>query len=267
MSRIAVSGHDVLGLRADNPGPLTLEGTNTWIVSRDPAWLIDPGPDLTEHVERVLAELEARGGLGAILLTHDHGDHSAAVPALRTRFAAAPLAAGRGEAEIHLADGIQVGPLRAFAAPGHAADHFVFLADESTLAFTGDAVLGAGSVFIAPEPGALARYLAALEALAREPLELICPGHGPLIDRPQAKLAEYLEHRRERERRLLDALAAGGRTTEELLDHAWSEAPRELRPAAALTLAAHLDKLAGEGRLPEGVERTSGWDPQALTGL
>jgi glyoxylase-like metal-dependent hydrolase (beta-lactamase superfamily II) len=84
---------------------------------------------------------------------------------------------------------------------------------------------------------------------------LICPGHGPLVEDPAAKLDEYVAHRRERERRLLDALADGKRSTAELLDAAWPEVPDVLRPAAAVTLAAHLDKLADEGKLPWGVER------------
>jgi glyoxylase-like metal-dependent hydrolase (beta-lactamase superfamily II) len=217
------------------------------------------------HVDRTEVELRARGGLGAILLTHDHGDHCAAAQEVRARFAGVPLAAGRGAAQIRLAHGIQVGPLRAFATPGHAPDHFAFLADEGTVAFTGDAVLGEGSVFIAPEPGALTAYLAALEALAREPLQLICPGHGPLVEAPGAKLAEYLGHRRDRERRLLAALDAGRRTTAQLLEEAWADVAPELRPAAVLTLAAHLDKLAGEGRLPAGVERPDGWGAQAAS--
>ena len=116
-------------------------------------------------------------------------------------------------------------------------------------------MLGEGSVFIAPDPGALAGYLAGLERLRARRLTLICPGHGPLVEDPDAKLAEYVEHRLARERALLDALTAGARTIDELLDLAWADAPAILRPAAAITLAAHLDKLADEGRLPAGVER------------
>ncbi|MBV9467246.1 MAG: MBL fold metallo-hydrolase, partial [Solirubrobacterales bacterium] len=121
--------------------------------------------------------------------------------------------------------------------------------------FTGDAVLGEGSVFIAPDPGALAAYLDALASLRRRRLAILCPGHGPVIDDPQAKLDQYVAHRLEREQRLVSALSAGHRTVAEMLDAAWSDAPAALRPAAAATLAAHLDKLADEGRLPEGVER------------
>src|SRR5439155_16887213 len=86
-------------------------------------------------------------------------------------------------------------------------------------------------------------------------LALLCPGHGQVVADPQAKLGEYLAHRRDRERRVIAALEAGRRTVDALLDDAWDDAPAVLRPAAAVTLAAHLDKLEEEGRLPEGVER------------
>ena len=120
---------------------------------------------------------------------------------------------------------------------------------------TGDAVLGEGSVFVAPDPGALAGYLKALSRLHERELSLICPGHGPPVHDPAAKLDQYIAHRFERERRLVAALADGKRTVDELLDEVWDDAPPMLRPAAAVTLAAHLDKLDDEGRLPDGVER------------
>jgi glyoxylase-like metal-dependent hydrolase (beta-lactamase superfamily II) len=248
--------HDVLGIRAGNPGPFTLTGTNTWIVGREPAWVIDPGPALPDHLDAIAAELELRGGLAGIALTHDHGDHAEAVPPLRQRFAPAPLAGAGGAADLPLRDGDRAGPFEALATPGHAPDHLTYLLGASgAIAFTGDAVLGEGSVFIAPDPGALADYLAGLGRLRERAPALICPGHGPLVEDPAAKLDEYVAHRLERERLLLDALAAGARTIDELLGAAWADAPAVLRPAATVTLAAHLDKLADEGRLPEGVER------------
>ena len=124
-----------------------------------------------------------------------------------------------------------------------------------TSGFSGDAVLGEGSVFIAPDPGALAAYLRGLERLRRRQLEILCPGHGPPVQDPDAKLGEYIAHRLDRERRLLAGLQAGARSVDDLLDAAWSDVPTLLRPAAAVTLAAHLDKLAEEGRLPDGVQR------------
>jgi glyoxylase-like metal-dependent hydrolase (beta-lactamase superfamily II) len=242
-----------VGIRAANPGPFTLSGTNTWIVGSGPAWLVDPGPALPEHHHAIVAELERRHGLGGIALTHDHHDHAEGVAAIRERFDDAPLAAGRGPADVRLADGVTFGPLRAVATPGHAPDHFSFIHGRAAL--TGDAVLGEGSVFIAPDPQALTGYLEGLRKLRARDLEVLLPGHGPVVAEPHAKLDEYVSHRLDRERRLVAALALGARTVDELLDAAWTEVPEVLRPAATVTLAAHLDKLADEGRLPYGVQR------------
>jgi glyoxylase-like metal-dependent hydrolase (beta-lactamase superfamily II) len=253
VTRTELSDHDIVGIRAGNPGPFTLSGTNTWIVGSAPAWLVDPGPSLPEHHETIVAELERRGGLGGIALTHDHHDHAGGVAALRERFTDAPLAAGRGPADVRLVDGVTFGPLRAVATPGHAPDHFSFI--HGGAALTGDAVLGVGSVFIAPDPQALTGYLEGLRRLRVLELELLLPGHGPVVSEPHAKLDEYIAHRLDRERRLLAALALGSRTVDELLDAAWTDVPELLRPAATVTLAAHLDKLADEGRLPDGVQR------------
>ena len=249
-----LADYDVLRLRADNPGPLTLSGTNTWIVGRDPAYVVDPGPALPRHIERLVATVDARGGLGGIALTHDHSDHSEGVGALREQ-RPAPLAAARGEVDVELAEGIRFGPFLAVATPGHAPDHFALI--DGRVCFTGDAVLGEGSVFIAPDPGALAGYLDGLRGLRERDLDVLCPGHGPAIWDPHAKLEEYIAHRLERERLLLAALDEGRRSTAELLDAAWPDVPAALRPVAAVSLRAHLDKLEDEGRLPAGVERAS----------
>lgn len=248
-----LDGHDVLRLRADNPGPFTLSGTNTWIVGRDPAWIVDPGPLLDAHVEAIARAVAARGGAGGIVVTHDHADHVEAVPEVARRTGAAVHGARYAGAR-PLAGGDRVGPFTVVATPGHAPDHLAYVTADG-VCFSGDAVLGEGSVFVWPDPGALAGYLSALERLRAMALRRIAPGHGPPVADPHAKLAEYLEHRRERERRLLAALEAGHRSTDALLDAAWSDVPAHLRPAAAVTLAAHLDKLAGEERLPDGVER------------
>ena len=259
MTRIEVPDHEVVGVRADNPGPFTLSGTNSWVLGSAPAWVVDPGPALAEHVEQLAAEVTRRGGLGGVALTHDHADHSEAVAALRERFAGAPLAGGRGDVEVRLQEGVRFGPLEAVATPGHAPDHFAFVT--GPVALTGDAVLGQGSVFLAPDPDALTGYLEGLARLRRRRLEILCPGHGPIVRDPGSKLDEYVAHRLDRERRLVAALGAGARQVQELLDAAWDDVPENLRPAASITLAAHLDKLAGEGRLPDGVQRPPAWHP------
>ncbi len=223
-----VEGIDALRVRAENPGWLTLSGTNTWVLGRDPAWIVDPGPALPEHVEAVAAAAEARGGAGGIALTHDHHDHSEAVEPLRARLGG--VAVDRG-------------PLEVIPVPGHAPDHVAFVWGRACC--TGDAVLGEGSVFVAEDMGG---YLDALRRLRSLDLDVILPGHGPPVRDPKAKLDEYLAHRLDRERRLVEALARGLTAEEDLLDAAWDDVPAALRPAAALTLRAHMQKLRDEGR-------------------
>jgi glyoxylase-like metal-dependent hydrolase (beta-lactamase superfamily II) len=245
--------YGILRIRAANPGPLTLSGTNTWVVGRNPAWVVDPGPMLEEHLSRLAAAIDARGGLGGVALTHDHHDHAEAVRPLLERYPA-PLAGGRGAVNILLGEGVRFGPFEAVATPGHSADHFALVADGAC--FTGDAVLGEGSVFISPYRGAMAGYLLALTRLRmREDFNVLCPGHGPPVWDAHTKLEEYLAHRIDRENNLIVALAEGRRTIQELLDAAWPEVSEPLLPLATATLAAHLDKLEDEQTLPAGVER------------
>jgi glyoxylase-like metal-dependent hydrolase (beta-lactamase superfamily II) len=225
----------VLRVRAANPSPLTLDGTNTYVVG---GWVVDPGPADPNHVAAVRAAAPTPDG---IVLTHAHADHAEAAPLLD----APVFQPGEGES---------AGPFRAIATPGHSPDSISLVLDER-ICFTGDTVLGTGSVFIAPGEGSLSAYLASLRRLRELPLEVLCPGHGPYVWDPAAKLDEYIAHRLEREQRLVDALEAGLRTQDELLDSAWSDAPAELRYVAGLSLASHLEKLEEEGRLPEGVQR------------
>jgi glyoxylase-like metal-dependent hydrolase (beta-lactamase superfamily II) len=230
-------------VRADNPSPLTLDGTNTYVVEH---WVVDPGPADPAHLD---ALVEAAGGtVEGIVLTHDHSDHSEGADPLAER-TGAPVVRPRG--------GERHGPFETIATPGHAPDHVALLAGRAL--FTGDTVLGTGSVFIMPGEGSLAAYLDSLRRLRELEVDAILPGHGPVVWDPRAKLDEYIAHRLDRERRVLDGLAAGARTRDELLDSAWSDvdfaAQPYLRYAAAATLEAHLEKLEEEGRLPGGVER------------
>jgi glyoxylase-like metal-dependent hydrolase (beta-lactamase superfamily II) len=228
---------DVERLTAPNPGPMTLEGTNTYVVGRDPAVVIDPGPADAGHIEAVRQAAEARGGIGTVLLTHGHGDHSDGVEAL-------------GVEPTEVTDGQTVAGLQAIATPGHAADHFCFLLEKAC--FTGDLILGEGSTIVGPRDtgGSLLDYMHSLERLQQLELEVLYPGHGPEVHDPQAKIAEYVEHRMMRERRLVAALERGERSREALLAEVWDDVPAQLRGAAAVAMQAHLEKLQAEGRLP-----------------
>ena len=237
---------DVLLVRAANPSPFTLSGTNTWVVGRDPAWVVDPGPARADHIEAIAAAVAPRGGAGGIAVTHDHPDHAEGLDALGARLGKPPVGMMPS-----LRDGDAFGPFTALHVPGHAADHLVFVAGGA--AFTGDAVLGEGSVFIAPGGGSLGAYLDGLRRLRALGLERLYPGHGAVVDDVARKLDEYIAHRMERERRIVAALDAGARTEDELLAAAWDAIPEGLRLPAAWTLRAHLEKLRAEGRLPEGL--------------
>jgi glyoxylase-like metal-dependent hydrolase (beta-lactamase superfamily II) len=230
----------VTRVRARNPSPLTLDGTNTYVVE---GWVVDPGPDDAEHLEAVL---RAAGRVAGIVLTHSHPDHAEG---------AEPLAAEAGVSVVRPEDGSLIGPFSVIATPGHAPDHVSLLYGRVLLA--GDMVLGTGSVFVGGEDGSMAAYLDSLRRLRALALDAILPGHGPVIWEPHAKLDEYLAHRLERERLVLSALEAGAATVDEVLDRAWSDVDLDagpyLRLAAGLTLRAHLDKLEAEGRLPDGV--------------
>jgi glyoxylase-like metal-dependent hydrolase (beta-lactamase superfamily II) len=215
---------------------MTLDGTNSYVFG---GWAIDPGPDDAVHLDAILDA--AGGALEGVVLTHTHPDHSAG---------AEPLARLAGGVPVVLPqDGDEVGPLAAIATPGHAPDHVCLLAADG-VCFAGDLVMGVGSVFIAPGEGSLSAYLDSLRRLRALDLAVLCPGHGPYVWDPAAKLDEYLAHRLERERLLIEALDAGARTQDALLDHAWSDVGPELRLVAAFTLQAHLEKLRDEDRLP-----------------
>ena len=228
---------DVERLTAPNPSPMTLEGTNTYVVGRDPAVVIDPGPDHAGHIEAVRAIGEARGGIGTVLLTHDHGDHADGVDRL-------------GVEVTRPEDGEVIAGLRAIVTPGHADEHLCFVAGSAC--FTGDLILGQGSTIVGPRDmgGSLLHYMESLRKLQELELEVLYPGHGPEVHDPAAKIAEYIAHRQDREDRLVAALDRGERRRAALLAVVWDDVPEKLRPAAAIAMQAHLEKLHDEGRLP-----------------
>ena len=227
---------EVLRIVAPNPGPMTLEGTNTYLYGEGPCVVIDPGSEDTGHLEAIRVAAGERGGIGLVLLTHSHGDHAAGADRL-------------GVEVVTPADGEAHGGLRTVATPGHAADHVCFLSDDG-VCFSGDLVLGLGSTIVPPGDNSLAAFMSSLRLLQAEPIELIAPGHGPWVTDPAAKLAEYVEHREMRERRLLTALERGERSRAALLAEAWDDIPVELLPMAAMAMESHLEKLEAEGRLP-----------------
>ncbi len=235
---------------ADNPGPYTGPGTNTWILGDEPVVVvIDPGPDDDRH----LAAIERRlGGIavGAVLVTHSHPDHL-------------PLAgrlAGRHQARVlrwpDLADGdvVRIGrlSLTALHTPGHAPDHLCFWMPEDRVLFTGDLILGRGSSMVTYPEGDVAAYLRSLRRVAELEPRMLFPGHWDPVTDAMAKVEEYIVHRLARERQVVEELERGPGTAPELTRRVYEtevgDNPQLLR-AAEMTLRAHLRKLVEEGRV------------------
>jgi glyoxylase-like metal-dependent hydrolase (beta-lactamase superfamily II) len=238
---------------AANSSAFTLDGTNTYLVGRGRVIVVDPGPDDPAHVNVVLEAVRAGGGdVALILVTHSHRDHLGAAAALAAASGGTAPIRRWAQGDNPLADGETVEEdgvaLRALHTPGHAADHLVFHWAAERVLFSGDLILGAGTVVLEPQDGALDEYLGSLERIARLDLALIAPGHGPLIEDPAARVAEYLAHRRMREGQVLDALAGGARTPGEIVGVIYRELDPALHPAAENTVRAHLLKLVREGR-------------------
>jgi glyoxylase-like metal-dependent hydrolase (beta-lactamase superfamily II) len=250
----------IVRVLAPNPGLRELDGTNTWVIGRGPAIVVDPGPDEPSH----LLEIErTAGAVGRIVLTHDHPDHAAGAIPLAER-TGAPVHAARppaGGERLHDGDRIRSGgvELVAVATPGHAPDHVAFLLEPERALFTGDAVLGRGTSVLDPPEGELNAYLRSLHRMREFRPRTIHPGHGPLVLDAVAKLDEYVAHRLERERQIIAALGSGSRPVEELVADIYADQPPELFELAARSVLAHLLKLEAEGRAAKrttaGVQR------------
>ena len=246
-------------LLAPNPSPMTLDGTRTFVVGRV---VIDPGPDDAAHLDAIVDALDGKPP-AAILLTHAHGDHSAAALPLARR-TGAPVMMSRGalyppfdDAEVArwLADGDEVeadgGTLRAVATPGHAPEHLAFLWNGDTL-FAGDAFMGGSdTTLVAPPEGDLAAYLRTLDRVGEMAPAVILPAHGPPIEDAAAAVERYRAHRLERIEQVVRALrAAGPARPAEILDAVYGAALHPgLRTAAEGSLHAILAYLRAAGRV------------------
>lgn len=242
---------------APNPSPMTLEGTNTWILAEPgstEAVVIDPGPLHEGHLAAVLAAVESQGRhVAATLLTHGHADHAEGA----ARFAAL---SGSGIRALDpalrlgsegLADGdvLEVGglELRVVGTPGHTSDSLCFALPAEGSLLTGDTVLGRGTTVVAHPDGRLGDYLASLRRLrslaeARE-AQTILPGHGPVLDDALAAVDFYLAHRESRLAQVAAAVAAGHTSPAEVVAHVYADVDRSLWPAAEWSVRAQLEYL------------------------
>jgi glyoxylase-like metal-dependent hydrolase (beta-lactamase superfamily II) len=242
---------------ANNPGPLTLEGTNTWLLrapGNERSIVIDPGPDDDAHVRAVL---DAAGSIETVLVTHWHGDHTGAALRLH-ELTGAPVRAlepkyrygseGLAEGDVITAAGLQ---LKVHATPGHTADSLCFsvsMQDGLAGVLAGDTILGRGTSVIAHPDGNLRDYLASLERLRELGDAPVLPGHGPELPSLHAVTDFYITHRYERLAQVRDALATLGlrATTRRVVETVYADVDRSLWPHATYSVRAQLDYLQDE---------------------
>ncbi|GAA2714794.1 MBL fold metallo-hydrolase [Micromonospora olivasterospora] len=241
-------------LRAPNPGPMTLDGTNTWVLRSgpgEPAVVVDPGPAHDGH----LAAIAAHGPVAAVLITHGHPDHTEGSPRLRELLGGAPV---RAVDPAHCHGGAPLGPgaaldegglaVTVLPAPGHTADSACFLVGcgDERVVLTGDTILGRGTTVVAHPDGHLGDYLASLELLSTYRGVPALPGHGPALTDCGVAAEFYLAHRRARLDQVRQAVAEGATTAGEVVAKVYADVDRSLWWAAEWSVRAQLEYLGVE---------------------
>jgi glyoxylase-like metal-dependent hydrolase (beta-lactamase superfamily II) len=269
----------VLRVTADNPGPFTFRGTNSFLIGDSDLVLLDPGPADPRHLEALVAAARGRPVV-MIIVSHSHSDHCAGANQARTRFAApilaaatpshADAAAGRLDAAAEgdfapdqaIGDGATIEVpghrLQAIATPGHAPDHLAFALAGTGLLFSGDHVMGWATTVVAPPEGSMADYMRSLDCLLDRPEAVYLPAHGGAIADAHAHVRALKAHRNLRERAILERLNEGDRTIAEIVRRVYAGLDQRLERAASLSTLAHLEHLIVKGKA-----RSNG--PPALT--
>ena len=264
--RTSMATPDFIGkFTADNPGIMTLQGTNQYIVGRDSGLVIDVALSADSNMDGIIEQAEAMGvkKIDKILLTHIHNDHCGGALALRKR-CGAKLGIHRsrkgylGGEDFQYDDDDRIsfgdGELHVLHTPGHESGHCCFYEDGDKILFSSDNILGYGTAVIHPPDGNMTDYLQSLERLLGFDISLILPGHGPLIGKAEAKIREYIRHRLEREQQVLAALRSERNTISDITQKIYVDVSAALQRVAEFSVQAHLEKLVREGRVKkEGV--------------
>jgi glyoxylase-like metal-dependent hydrolase (beta-lactamase superfamily II)/8-oxo-dGTP pyrophosphatase MutT (NUDIX family) len=242
-------------LIAPNPGMMTGPGTNTYLVGDNALAVIDPGPAIDSHIEKILSFPNIRW----VLCTHTHFDHSPAAAAIKAATGAKvygrpapPGQDGTFRPDEVLTDNQTVAlpgmRFRALHTPGHASNHLCYLLEQTRMLFTGDHVMQGSTVVINPPDGDMRAYLASLERVLAEEIAILAPGHGYLIGEPRHEIRRLIQHRLKREQKVLGALQAlREASVAELVPLAYDDVPARLHGVAARSLTAHLHKLIADG--------------------
>ncbi len=257
---------------ARNPGPFTFMGTGTYIVGRGEVAVIDPGPDLPEHLEAILAALEPGERVTHILVTHHHSDHSPLARPLKARTGAAIYGCAVGAAaeestirteagadfdfapDVSLCGGGQVleGPgwtLEAVATPGHTSNHICFALKEENALFSGDHIMGWSTTVITPPDGDMTDYMDSLERVKARNFDVLWPTHGPPILEVTPFIEAYAAHRRAREAQVLAAVGEGYERIVEMVPKLYADVDSRLHPAAARSVLGHMIDLVRRGKV------------------
>jgi glyoxylase-like metal-dependent hydrolase (beta-lactamase superfamily II) len=245
--------HQPLCLNAGNPGPMTGAGNNTWLVDGGEPTLIDAGVGAAAHVDAIAAALDGRP-LARVIVTHHHADHASGVTALRSRWPGLDAVKWPRQGESGwraIADGQRVRAgdvtLVVVHTPGHAVDHICLWDEAGRDLYAGDMVSHGATVMIpAGQEGSLRAYLRSLDTMAALEPRRILPGHGPIINQPLELIAAYIAHRRAREEQVRACLSDGVTDIDAIVALIYPGLAEALRPAARMTVQAHLEKLAEE---------------------
>lgn len=267
-------GDDILRVTANNPGPFTFHGTNSYVVGREAVCVIDPGPPDERHLDALIAAIGGRP-VTHILVSHTHRDHSPLAQDLKRITGAVTAGAGRhrparplriGETnpldaaadtdfvpDITLGHGGTIGgdgwSISAVETPGHTANHLAFALEGSDILFSADHVMAWATSIVAPPDGAMGDYIASLDVLSERRDRIYYPGHGGPVLKPAQFVRALKTHRLMREKAILERLRKGDRTIRDMVKVIYADTDPRLHGAASLSVLAHLEALVGAGRV------------------